>query len=261
MGRIDFNNQTQPSTPSAGYTSVFVDSADKHTKQIDDTGTVIDLTAQSLPTTTKGDIIVHNGSTDIRVGVGTNNQVLTADSAEASGVKWADPSGSSASSTLSSWILDSGDIYYADFTHNLGTKDLIFNARDSATDESVQLEKFDATDVNTVRVYIIGNTASVRMTVSGGSGGVGVLPSIVSKTSNYTMVSSDDIIVCDGIFTVSLTAVASINAKVYTIKNKGTGTVTVDPDGSELIEGSSTLALSAGESVDIFPQGGAWYIK
>jgi len=42
------------------------------------------------PTTTKGDLIVHNGSDNIRVAVGTTNgHVLTVDSAEASGVKWA----------------------------------------------------------------------------------------------------------------------------------------------------------------------------
>lgn len=45
------------------------------------------------PTTTKGDLIVHNGSDNIRLGVGTNNYVLTADSGEASGVKWAAATG------------------------------------------------------------------------------------------------------------------------------------------------------------------------
>lgn len=49
------------------------------------------------PLTTKGDIIVHNGTDNIRVGVGTNNQVLTADSTTASGVKWADATGGSGS--------------------------------------------------------------------------------------------------------------------------------------------------------------------
>lgn len=41
------------------------------------------------PTTTKGDLLVDNGTNVIRLAVGTNTQVLTADSLEASGVKWA----------------------------------------------------------------------------------------------------------------------------------------------------------------------------
>ena len=46
------------------------------------------------PTTTKGDLIVHNGTDNIRVAVGgTDGHVLTVDSAEASGVKWAAASG------------------------------------------------------------------------------------------------------------------------------------------------------------------------
>lgn len=41
------------------------------------------------PGTTKGDILVFNGSNHVRLTVGTNDHVLTADSTEASGVKWA----------------------------------------------------------------------------------------------------------------------------------------------------------------------------
>lgn len=47
----------------------------------------------ALPLTTKGDVLVHNGSSLIRVGVGTNDQILTADSTQSAGVKWADASG------------------------------------------------------------------------------------------------------------------------------------------------------------------------
>lgn len=48
------------------------------------------------PTTTKGDIIVEDGTNAIRVAVGANDQVLTADSAQASGVKWAAAAGGGA---------------------------------------------------------------------------------------------------------------------------------------------------------------------
>ena len=45
------------------------------------------------PGTTKGDLIVFNGTDHIRLAVGTDGQVLAADSAEASGVKWDDATG------------------------------------------------------------------------------------------------------------------------------------------------------------------------
>ena len=41
------------------------------------------------PTTTKGDLIVHNGTDNIRIPVGADTYVLTADSAEPSGLIWA----------------------------------------------------------------------------------------------------------------------------------------------------------------------------
>ena len=43
------------------------------------------------PTTSKGDLIVDNGTNNIRLAVGTNTHVLTADSTVAAGVKWAVP--------------------------------------------------------------------------------------------------------------------------------------------------------------------------
>ncbi len=38
--------------------------------------------------TTKGDLVTHNGTTTLRFGAGTNNQVLIADSVQAAGIKW-----------------------------------------------------------------------------------------------------------------------------------------------------------------------------
>lgn len=48
------------------------------------------------PTTTKGDITVHNGTDNVRLAGGTNGHVLTRDSTTAVGVKWAAATGGSA---------------------------------------------------------------------------------------------------------------------------------------------------------------------
>jgi predicted secreted protein len=51
----------------------------------------------SSPLTTKGDLYTYS-TTDARLGVGTNGQVLTADSAQATGLKWATAAGGSITS-------------------------------------------------------------------------------------------------------------------------------------------------------------------
>lgn len=40
------------------------------------------------PLTTKGDLIVHNGTNSVRQAVGANNTIVVADSAQANGLKW-----------------------------------------------------------------------------------------------------------------------------------------------------------------------------
>jgi len=51
--------------------------------------TQIDAFDALAPTTIKGDLIVNNGTDNIRLPVGSNTQILTADSTTASGLKWA----------------------------------------------------------------------------------------------------------------------------------------------------------------------------
>ena len=60
-----------------------------------------DLNAVTIAGASKGDILAYNGSAWVDLTVGSNDQVLTADSAEATGIKWAAPAGGGAWQVLS----------------------------------------------------------------------------------------------------------------------------------------------------------------
>ncbi|GEM_PF-2671116 len=61
--------------------------------------------------TTKGDLYAATASATVaRVGVGSNGQVLTADSGETAGVKWATPSGGGGSIAVAHGYVTSGDV-------------------------------------------------------------------------------------------------------------------------------------------------------
>ncbi len=82
---IDINKIIQPSTPStSNYIRFFIDSNDSLLKSIDNNN----ILTTYQPTNTKGDLTVHNGTTQVREPLGYNNQILTVDSNTPSGISW-----------------------------------------------------------------------------------------------------------------------------------------------------------------------------
>jgi len=83
----------------------------------------------------------------------------------------------------------------------------------------------------------------------------------VAKTAAYTVVVGDrgDVILCSGTFSVSLTAAATLaNGFSVGIINTGTGTITIDPNSAELIDGAATKVLTPGQSCIIITDGTSW---
>lgn len=71
---ISIKNSTAPSTPTSGYTNIYVDTADKHLKTKDDAGTIVDLT-DSSPTVTANRAVVSDGSGAITAATTTATEI------------------------------------------------------------------------------------------------------------------------------------------------------------------------------------------
>jgi hypothetical protein len=86
-----------------------------------------DATLYEPPLTTKGDLYTFSTTMD-RLGVGTNGQVLTADSAEATGLKWDTPATAPVTSVfgrIGDVIAASGDYDYTEVTDAVGAASII----------------------------------------------------------------------------------------------------------------------------------------
>jgi hypothetical protein len=83
------------------------------------------------------------------------------------------------------------------------------------------------------------------------------------QVANYTALSTDSIIRCNGTFSVSLPAAAGLTGHEYTIVQVGTGTITIDPNASETISGAATdTSVNAQwESLVIYSDSANWIIK
>jgi len=117
------------------------------------------------------------------------------------------------------------------------------------------------TNVGTSSAAIFDFTIPRGDTGAGGGGAV----TISGKTGAYTVVAGDlgTVINCTAnTFTVSLTAAATLGAGfhcwVWNTSNTSSHVITIDPNGSETIDGATTLLLRRGEGCQIVCDGSKW---
>ena len=87
---------------------------------------------------------------------------------------------------------------------------------------------------------------------------------IITATTTISASPTNVINVCNSgsAFTVSISAIASApNGTMLKFKNIGAGLVTLDPNGSETIDGQLTWPLSQYSSVDLIAINGAWFVR
>lgn len=86
---------------------------------------------------------------------------------------------------------------------------------------------------------------------------------IVSKSANYTVVGTDDLIVCTAnSFTITLLTAVGRAGKRFTVKNIGTGTITMASTSSQTIDGAAagTWFAFAGDSLTFESDGANWVV-
>ena len=102
--------------------------------------------------------------------------------------------------------------------------------------------------------------ANGRLTAaSNGSGGGS--PTLRKATATDTFATAQETINCtENTFTVNLPTAVGIQGTTYTLVNSGTGTITLDANGTEAINGSLTLNLLQYQSRVVQSDGANWII-
>jgi hypothetical protein len=127
----------------------------------------------------------------------------------------------------------------------------------------------------TANNVVLGNgTSAVQFVAPGASGNVltsngttwaSTAPargSTVAKSSGYTVLAADynTTFDCTGSFTLALTAAATLgDGFVFGVENTGTGIITLNPDGAEVIDGYATILVYPGENFTVRCDGSAFF--
>lgn len=103
----------------------------------------------------------------------------------------------------------------------------------------------------------LGGTTSRTLSTTGGR-----IEKLSTITTSTTLDATYHNVLCNSAsaLTVTLPAAASNSGRVYVIKNINTGTVTVDGNASETIDGDTTYALTQYQSIKILCNGSNWFI-
>lgn len=118
-------------------------------------------------------------------------------------------------------------------------------------------------DINVISTGGSGTAADWQISLSGAIGAAGPTNRsyVRTKSSSYTVVLADMgcIIDCTNSFTLSLTAAATLGDGFYVwVRNGGNGSITIDPNASETIDGLSTNNVAAGNFFLLQCDGSSW---
>lgn len=174
---------------------------------IRDLGDAIDTTVSDIDQgTTKGDLLVYDGTDYQRLGVGTDDQLLIADSGEATGIKWGTPS-SGGMTLLASGTLSGATLDLTSIPQDYNEIKFYFQNGTASTTATVNLEANGASGTAYNYVQLQSSTSTVTVAASqsrfglsqmGTATGTSSQPgtSGVATFSNYNRPASEARIIC-----------------------------------------------------------------
>lgn len=185
-----------------------------------------------------------------------------------------DADGSSASSIkfilLTDFLSSAGTLYVSGVYEIALGSDGTFTATLPVPDTGtatydIVISGYDTTRVNLATGDAI--TLATLLNVAAASGEQDALQNLIdaeqtatitNKTDTYEIQSTDEVIRCDGTFTVTLPE-ATGSGRAYAIKNIGTGVITVACNGADTIDGDTTETLYAKDRIVILDSSdGIW---
>ena len=131
------------------------------------------------PTTTKGDLIVSNGTANVRQAVGADTYVLTADSTTTSGIKWAASTGSGL--TISNDTTTATNLYPTFAAATSGTMSTIYTGNTKLLYKPSTGELTSPELVASNGLFVNNQTISTNYTIPAGSTAISGGPITVSS--------------------------------------------------------------------------------
>lgn len=138
------------------------------------------------PTTTKGDIEVNNGTNNVRLGIGTNNWVLTADSTQATGVKWAAVAGTV---TVSNDTATATNVYPLFSAATSGSITTVYTSNANYLYKPSTGELTAPAPIASNGIFVNSQTIATSYTIAAGNSGMSAGPITINSGITVTLAS------------------------------------------------------------------------